>query len=82
MPSSTATLGALIPLPSSRSPSCGTRAHVPMSMVHGQLLQGMPLCFAQLDDAFHRASFVLDSLIKRANFKTVDTEHHLKSKMR
>lgn len=35
----------------------------------------MPLCFAQLDGAFHLTAFELDSLFKRTNFKTVYPEH-------
>ncbi|WP_172310026.1 hypothetical protein [Paraburkholderia solitsugae] len=46
-----------------------------MLMIHGHLLQGMPLCFAQLDGAFHLTAFELDSLFKRTNFKTVYPEH-------
>jgi AraC-like DNA-binding protein len=46
-----------------------------MPVVHGHLLQGTPLCFAQLDDAFHRTAFELDSLLKRPRFQTVYPEH-------
>src|SRR5271168_3658095 len=55
--------------------ACGTCADVSMSMIHRHLLQGMPLDFAQLEDAFHRMVLELDSLLKRTNFKIVYPEH-------
>lgn len=72
-PRNPAVLGARNPFSGSRSPAA--RVRVSMSMIHGQLVQGIPLRFAQLDDAFHRVSFALDSSIKHTNFKTVYAEH-------
>jgi hypothetical protein len=43
--------------------SCRTCANILISMIHRHLLQGVPLCFAQLDGAFYRTAFGLDSLL-------------------
>lgn len=45
-----------------------------MSMIHRHVLQGVPLCFAQPDGAFHRTTVWLESLLNVPTSKTFTME--------